>query len=441
MACAVAFAGLVGCGGGGGGGDAGLTTTVTINGAVAVANAAGQYVTQPGDTVEITPSQGADWTTAASDGAALSLRNPNVSATKWSAQILNGTTGAATYTVSAKATANAGLTKATVLSIAGGDARNGTYRVYAASALQYLLTLDFNANVYTFANANGTEPITDTFERDRNEVGVTYVFKSTRITSNTNTARFRVSVDSIVGAFPLADPVALGAVYPVKPFLAVRKLVTTASDLDGVYNRFGIQRTASSESSQITQTEFSAGGTVYKLCNDSTIYSVANCPPASLITYNVTATDVPGVWQITNVVDATDSGRFVVARMYFDKVYLSAGATPSTPGRYVFRIGLEDTPVWTTLDWGYGGSTTGSWGLVSFTNDGNERRAVNPDGTATSSRNVFNSMSATGPAGMRQITDGANTYFATYNRRLFTIVGASNATTGGYFELTLLDYP
>lgn len=440
MVCAAAFAALVGCGGGGGGGDTGLTTTVTINGAAAVANAAGQYVTQPGDTVEITPSQGADWTTAASDGAAVSLRNPNVSATKWTAQILNGATGAATYTVSAKATANAGLTKATVFSIAGGDARNGTYRVYSASALQYLLTFDFNANVYTIANADGTEPITDTFARDPSERGATYVFKSARITSNTNTARFRVSIDSIVGAFPFSDPVATGAAYPVKPFLAVRKLVTNAAELDGLYNRLGIQRTASSESSQITQTEFSAGGTVYKLCNDSTINSIANCPPASLVTYNVAATDAPGVWQITNVVDATDSGRFVMARMYFDKVYLSAGATPSTPGRYVFRIGLEDTPLWTTTDVGYGSSTTGSWGSVGFTTIGSVRSAVDPNGTATSSTNFFSSMGGTGPAGMRQVSDGTNTYFATYNRRLFTVVGASNATTGGYFQLNLLDY-
>ncbi|HZX82389.1 MAG TPA: hypothetical protein VFF19_02405 [Reyranella sp.] len=415
-----------------------FTTTVTINGVAAVANASGQFVTQPGDTVEITPSQGADWTTTASDGASVSLRNPNISATKWTAQILNGATGAATYTVSAKATANASLTKATVLNVAGGDARNGTYRVYAASALQYLLTLDFNANVYTLTHADGTEPTADTFASDASEPG-TYVFKSARITSNTNTSRFRVTTDAIVGAFPFTDPVATGTVYAVKPFLAARKLVTVAAELDGLYNRLGIQRTASSELSQITQTQFSAGGTVYKLCNDSAISSIANCPPASLVTYSVATTDVPGVWLITNVADATDSGRFAMARIGDQNVYLSAGATPATPGRYVLRVGVQDTPLWTTTAIGYGSSTAGSWGRVNFTSTGNTRNAVGTDGTAAVATNVFSNMAGTGPAGMRQISGGGGTYFATYNGKLFAIVGASNATTGGYFQLSLLD--
>ncbi len=440
MACVATFAGLVGCGGGGGGSETApvLTTTVTINGAPAVVNASGQFVTQPGDTVEITPSQGAEWTTTASDGAAVSLRNPNISDTRWTAQILNGTTGVATYTVSAKATANASLTKTTVLNVAGGDARNGTYRVYAASALQYLLTLDFNANVYTLTNADGTSPTSDTFASDASEPG-TYVFKSARITSNTNTSRFRVTTDAIVGAFPFTDPVATGTVYAVKPFLAARKLVTVAAELDGLYNRLGIQRTASSELSQITQTQFSAGGTVYKLCNDSAINSIANCSPASLITYNVAATDVPGVWLITNVVDATDSGRFAMARIGDQNVYLSAGATPATPGRYVLRVGVQDTPIWTTTAVGYGSSTAGSWGRVDFTATGNTRSAVGTDGTVAAATNVFSNMAGTGPAGMRQISGGGGTYFATYNGKLFAIVGASNATTGGYFQLSLLD--
>ena len=441
-ACVAAFAGLVGCGGGGGGGAGetapALTTTVTINGAPAVANASGQFVTQPGDTVEITPSQGADWTATASDGAAVTLRNPAISGAKWSAQILNGATGAATYTVSAKATANASLTKTTVLNVAGGDARNGTYRVYSASALQYLLTLDFNASVYTLANADGSEPTADTFASDASEPG-TYVFKSARITSNTNTARFRVTTDAIVGAFPFTDQVATSTVYAVKPFLAARKLVTVAAELDGLYNRLGIQRTASSELSQITQTQFSAGGTVYKLCNDNIVYSIANCPPASLVTYSVATTDVPGVWLITNVADATDSGRFAMARIGDQNVYLSAGATLSTPGRYVLRVGVQDTPVWTTTAVGYGSSTAGSWGRVNFTSTGNTRNAVGTDGTASSATNVYAGMGGSGPAGMRQISGGGATYFATYNGKLFTIVGASNATTGGYFQLNLLD--
>ncbi len=261
LVCAATLAaGLAGCGDGGGGGGGGglpvaaLTITVSVNGSAATADANGQFAVKPGDTVEITSSQGADWTTSGSNATAISLRNPNVSGIKWAAQILNATTGAVTYTVSAKASANPSLTKATVLNISAGDARNRTYRVYAASALQYQSTLDFNANVYTFVNLDGSAPVTDTFNTDSSEPG-TFFFKTSRVTSVANMSRFRMATDAVVGAFPFVDPVATGTVYAVKPFIGARNLVTSQAQLDGTYNRLGIQRTAASEASQIAQME------------------------------------------------------------------------------------------------------------------------------------------------------------------------------------------
>jgi len=41
----------------------------------------------------------------------------------------------------------------------------------------------------------------DTFSADANDAG-TLIFKSTRITSAANTARFRVTSDAVVGTFP-----------------------------------------------------------------------------------------------------------------------------------------------------------------------------------------------------------------------------------------------
>jgi hypothetical protein len=446
LACAATLAaGLVGCGGGGGGGGGGgssapaaLTATVTINGSAVTADANGQFAVKPGDTVEITPSQSADWTTSASSDAAVSLRNPSVSGSKWAAQILNATANSVSYTVSAKATANQSLTKATVLNVSAGDARNGTYRIYAANALQYQLTLDFNANVYTFVNQDGSTPVSDTFNTDSSEPG-SYFFKTSRVASVANMSRFRMTTDAVVGAFPFVDPVATGTAYAVKPFIGARNLVTSQAQLDGTYNRLGIQRTAASEASQITQTELSSGGTVFKLCNDATIYSIANCPVLSVVTYTVSASEIPGIWQIANNANPADTGRFAMARIGDQNVYLSAGASPSTPGMFVWRLGVQDTPVW-AAGTGYGGSTKGTWGTINMTATGNTRSAINPDGTTATAANNFAGMGVMGPAGMRQFPDGTgSTYFATYNTKLFTIVGASNATTGGYLQLNLLD--
>ncbi|CAN7702168.1 hypothetical protein LJR130_005727 [Variovorax sp. LjRoot130] len=446
FACAATLAaGLVGCGGGGGGGGgsgfsapAALTATVSINGSAATADANGQFAVKPGDTVEITPSQSADWTTSASSEAAVSLRNPSVSGSKWAAQILNGTASAVSYTVSAKASANQSLTKATVLNVSAGDARNGTYRVYAANALQYQLTLDFNANVYTFVNQDGSAPVADTFNTDSSEAG-TYFFKTGRVTSVANTSRFRMTTDAVVGNFPFVDPFGTGSTYAVKPFIGARNLVTEQAQLDGVYNRLGIQRTAAAETSQITQTEVSSGGTVMKLCFDSTIYSIPNCPPASVATYTVSATEIAGVWHIVNNANPAENGRFAMARIGDQKVYLSAGAAPSTPGMLVWRLGVQDTPVWAAAT-GHGGSTKGSWASINMTATGNTRIVINADGTTAAHANTYGGMGAFGPAGMRQFPDGTgSTYFATYNTKLFTIVGASNVTTGGYLQLNLLD--
>jgi hypothetical protein len=453
-AAALAAAGLVGCGGGGGGGGGGvgfmaapapaaaLTTTVSINGNPATADGSGQFAVKPGDTVEITSSQGAEWTTSASSAGAISLRNPSTSGTKWSAQILNATAGAVTYTVSAQASANASSTKATVLNVAAGDARNGTYRVYATNGLQYELSLDFNVNFYTLVKLDSAaqvadSPVSDTFYTDSAEPG-TYFFRTSRVASPVNVSRFRMTTDAVVGAFPFVDPFAATTAYAVKPFIGARNLVTDQAQLDGNYNRLGIQRTASEETSQIGQIELSSGGTVMKFCQHLNIYTVPNCPLASLATYTISATDVPGVWRVVNNANPADGGRFAMARIGDQKVYLSAGAAATVQGMLLWRLGVQDA-TWGSAT-GHGGSTGGSWGTVSLTATGNTRSVIHADGTTSATANTFQPMGAQQPSGMRLITDGgSHTYFATNNTKLFTIVGASNATTGGYLQLNLLD--
>ena len=189
----------------------------------------------------------------------------------------------------------------------------------------------------------------------------------------------------------------------------------------------------------MAQSEFSAGGTVLKMCWDFQVFSMANCPAPSVLTYTVTATEYPGVWFIANIADPTDSGRFAMARIGDQNVYLSAGPTPSNPYRHVWRLGVQDTPVWATGT-GRGASTKGSWGTINMTGTGNTRSAINPDGSTATATNVYNGI-ASRPLGMRFISDGSGSgYFATYNTKLLTLVGAVNPSTAGYVQLNLIDW-
>lgn len=442
LACTVVLAaGLVGCGGGGGDSSAAMAVTVSVNGSAATANASGQYAVKPGDTVEITPNQGANWTSSGSDAAAVTLRNPAVSGTKWAAQILNGTANPVTYTVSAAASANAAVMKQAVLNVAAGDTRNGKYRVYATSGEQQLLTLDFNVSTYLLTNTDGTGAVPGDFAADSSEPG-TFVFQSSRITSAANTARFRMTTDTVVGSFPFVNKLAAGT-YEVRPFIGARKLVTNQAELDGLYNRLGIERTAAASTSNILQQQITAGGTLLTACRNSTIFSVANCPAPSLSSYAITPSQTTaGIWQFVNVANAADTGSFAMARVGDQLVYLSAGEAPTAPGQFVWRLAMQDTSNSWLPGTARGGSVTGSWGTLNLSATDFTRTLIDPDGTTSSNAALFFSMTAGGgPAGMRQIqgVGGSNVYFGLNNTKLFAMVGASNATTGGYALLNLID--
>ena len=96
-----------------------MTLTVNVNGAAATAGTDGLYAAKPGDTVEVVPNQNADWTSASATADAVTLRNADISPTKWKAQIVNTTTAASNFTVSAKSSANAALTTTVIPAKAG----------------------------------------------------------------------------------------------------------------------------------------------------------------------------------------------------------------------------------------------------------------------------------------------------------------------------------
>lgn len=116
----------------------------------------------------------------------------------------------------------------------GVDPRSGSYEAYSAQRDPVKLTLDFDAGTYQM-NEAFQQASSGTFSADPSDPG-TYVFASPRIAGVVNTARFRVTDDAIVGAFPFYVSALATPQHQVQPFVAVRNLVTSQADLPGSYD-------------------------------------------------------------------------------------------------------------------------------------------------------------------------------------------------------------
>ncbi len=442
---AVLVGGLVGCGGGGGGGGgaafpllpipaAVLSFSVTVNGNSAAADSNGQYSVKPGDTVAVVPSMGADWSSNSAPAGSLSLRNPDISSARWSAQIVNSTTASAVLTVSGKATSNAALTKDAVFNVAAGDARNGTYKVFAANGTRQALALNFDTMAYGMTDDAGAT-VSDSFSTDASEAG-TYLLKSTRNTAKAINTRFRITTDTVVGSFPFQVAKVPGT-YAVQPFVASRALVTTQSALDGTYTRLGINLQAGSRDSNIRQVQVASAGTVLYMCDEVGITSVAACPPVSLRTYNVTQGATPDAWNIANVTDPLDAGAIYIARVAGKNVYLSAGTNPKAPNDSVFRIGVAESAAW-PVSKASGGDTNGNWGTLDYDAATYSTMLTHGDASvsgfnanlSSSSATVMNLRSFTGP--------GGESYFGTQDGTLSAVVGARSGPVAGYIQIGLM---
>lgn len=441
---------LAGCGGGGGDSASGnpsnggtsapaetpLTVKVTVNGAQAAPDASGTYAVKPGDTVAVTPSQASSWTSTNGTASAITLRNSSISGSQWTSQLVNTLTATALYTV----TANVGttLSATAVFSVAAADARNGSYKVFATNGTQQTLTL--NVDTKTYEMRENTTAESGSISEDANVTG-TYIFGSSRITTVANTARFRFAQDTVVGAFPFTVTQAATTSYAVQPFVASRALETSASALDGVYNRFGIDVAPASASSTISQFQIAGSGTTLVRCTDNTIYRGDQCPALSLQSWTVSQGSSAGTWVMTEVANPSNYSTFGVARLGGEKIFLIAGKLVGNPLASVFRIGVTESNAWPTGS-GYGSSTSGSWGSVNVQATTSSRAALAVDGTTSTAQNTFGPMNALGPLGMREITNGAGVgeyYFAMQGAKLFAIVGADNPSTAGYLQVNLID--
>ncbi|MET3442072.1 hypothetical protein ABIC94_002853 [Variovorax paradoxus] len=441
VSTAVFVGGVTGCGGGGGGAPIlpitlPISVSVTVNGN-AVNSSNDHYSVRPGDKITVTPNQSADWTMISDPDGSISLRNPEISAAKWSAQLVNTTGAAGVLTVSAKATANAAFIKDVVFNVAAGDARNGIYKVFSTNGTKPTLSLNFDTMSYTLTDSGGTT-LSDVFVPDPSEVGA-YVFKSVRNTPQAVTTRFRLAGDTVVGTFPFAVTATLASnVYTSQPFVASRALVTTQSALDGVYNRLGLDRwilthDKTLHNSEIRQVQVTAGGTVYLLCDEPSITSIASCPAASLRTYNVSAGIAPDEWSITNVADSSDTDTFSVARVAGKNVYLAAGPYPKLPNSMVFRIGLAESATWPVTN-ASGGDTAWNWGSLNFDATTYSTVRIAQDGTTSGFVANLSSPSPT-IMGLRTfVGPDAGNYFAMQDGALSVVIGAPSTPPTAPFD-------
>jgi len=436
---ALVIAAATGCGGGSSGSNFGsllqpLSITVTVNGK-ATDSGGGHIAVKPGDQVTLTPNQNADWSTASTPSGAVTPRNPDISALKWAAQLVNTTVAQGSFTVSAKAASNPVLSKDVVFDVAPGDVRNATYKVFASNGTKPSLALNFDTMSYTMTDPGGD--LSDSFAPDPSESG-TYIFSSTRKTAQAITTRFRMSGDTVVGTFPFAVTATLASnTYTSQPFVASRALVTSQTGLDGIYNRLSLSRWIETHdktlhNSEIRQIQVSAAGTVMLLCTEPSVTSVAGCPPSSIKTYSVSAAPLSGEWNIVNVADSSDNDVFSVIRVGGKNVYVAAGPYSKLLNSMVFRIGLVEASSWSSIR-ASGGDTAWNWGSMDFDASTYSTVRAAQDGTTSSFSAGLSSPSPT-VAGLRAFSNSGGNYFAVQDGILAVVVGAPSPPATAPFD-------
>lgn len=316
------------------------------------------------------------------------------------------------------------------------DAR--IYRLSATSGARPELHLDMTGRSYTLKDPAG-EMLTGTFAPDPAEPG-TFVFASPRVTSVANTARFKVVGNVVAGGFPFAVTQSATPAYAVQPFVGSRAMEGAASGIEGVYNRFGIDVSTTASSSNIQQFRIFNGGTELARCMSNTIYRIELCPSGDLQhwTIDLSAAVAPGSIRMVETANPTNYAYFSVARLAGQNIFLIAGKSLDDPNNAVFRIGLSESSAW-PAGVGHGLATTGSWGRVQVYADHSTRAVLLPDGTTSNTYNTLSAMAANGPLGMRAIYGTSATYFTMQGAKIFALVGANNASTGGYLQLSLMD--
>ena len=316
------------------------------------------------------------------------------------------------------------------------DPRNGSYTVYAANGSQPILSIDMNAKSYAMTDPAG-DSASGTFTEDFTEPG-TYVFDTTRVPAAVNLARFRINSDAVVGQFPFANAYSDPATYAVQPFVAARTFVADGAALDGNYNRLGISHNRNGSSdSQVVPLRISSTGTLLEMCFDNTLYTVDACPSGSRRAYSLTV-DANAKWTGINQTNPDDKLRFRVARINGQNVYLSAGASTLDPDDQVFRLAVPESSNWPAITT-RGGSTLGTWGTTTLDTTTYTRAASYADDNYKTLTVPVTPL-ASGPEGVRVLTNGSEKYHVVQGSGLAIVTGFRTIeSTVGYIAVGLVD--
>jgi hypothetical protein len=386
--------------------------------------------------VEVAASADATWTSA---GDAVQLRGGTSNPTQWRAGLVKTTAAASTLTLKASAGSDAVLNKTLTFTLPAGDPRNGSYKVYATNGSRAKLGLNFDTSTYTLSNSTaGDADAAGSFSPDGSEAG-TYVFAHTRTATATNTARFRVTTDGVVGSFPLTPPPFGGSTaYMVQSFVAARAFVLSQAQLDGNFNRLGIEFVQGVGESDIGAMQIANGGTKIRRCADFTFYTIATCPAASLRTYTISADpNEPGRWTFVNDLDAANTGAFLLSQMGGTNVYLAAGLATASTRPSQFRIALPSVALPAALT-ARGGSNTGQWGVVDISNGMTYAHTeVTPGGLVLNHSATLSPVSVL--TGIYGLTYGGSNYFAIGSGKIFAVVGARTNPSKGQMHIDLVD--
>lgn len=339
--------------------------------------------------------------------------------------------------IEAQQSSDAGLDRRAATALSDGqDPRNGVYYLYAAdgtNGTRQKLGINFDTRSYTLTDSRG-QATSGTFSEDRAEPG-TYVFASNRVTSAVNTARFRLTADAVVGAFPFEKQWSNPLTYQVMPFVAPRAFVTDPAQLDGTYNSFGVIRNSDGTSdSQVLPMRITGHGTTLETCFDNDpIFGFEYCRSGSKRTYAITASP-DFAWTGTSS-SSTDVLQFRMARIGGHNIWLSGGSIDTPPNMRVFQVGLKNAVDWSTARY-IGASTEGSWGANVFDVWNSVRTAVTPEGSVNELSLPLSSIGK--PQGIRLLNSpGTKRYYEMHNDALSVVVGLPASTTRGYMEVNL----
>ena len=328
-----------------------------------------------------------------------------------------GASGPLTTTVTVAAAGDpvgSNNTSAATTTAVAADARNGTYYVYATNGALYSLSIDFNARTYemTGTSGGGTPKWTGGFTADASGGGFT-------IAGN---ARFRVQPDLIVGGFDFGSGVV--------SFVAARNFVTTEAELTGDFVYLGINPDSGTPSSRIFPGQLN--GLQWRICSDFVIYTMPNCPAASIWTFVVSPTGVDGEWLGVDSVHS-DTVRFRLAKSGSERIFLRTDVAPSN-GVKRFRIGLPNIGGLAAGNY-TGGGTRGEWVTISTSDT-----AYSATGTLSNGSSITESATLSTVSGLdglrsgRRSPDGASVFVIRSNS-IVAIVGAQSGPADGAIQI------